>query len=124
MAYADYTYYTGTYLGIAIAQTDFPRLALKASNFLDALSMDRLAAIVTAGTDTATIDKIKMATCAVAEEYQEIESGGGEVQSERVGSHSVTYNVTHGAPRAKLMDAARLYLARTGYLYQGVDEYE
>jgi hypothetical protein len=123
-AYADFAYYTGVYLGAAIAQVDFPRLARQASAFLDALSHGRLAAIVTAATDTATIDKIKMATCAVAEEYQEIEQGGGEVQSERVGSHAVTYNVAAGKPRAKLLDAARLYLARTGLLYQGVDEIE
>lgn len=120
-AYANYTYYTGTYLGTAIAQADFPRLALYASAFLDALSDDGLAAIVTAGTDTATIDKIKLATCAVAEVYQAQEAGG-EITSERVGSHSVTYNVAAGKPQAKLLDAAKLYLGRSGLLYQGVDE--
>ena len=119
-AYADFAYYTGVYLGAAIAQVDFPRLALKASRFLDALSKDSLAAIVTAGTDTATIDKIKMATCAVAEAYQVTEQGG-QIASERVGNHSVTYN-TAGQPRANILDAARLYLGRTGLLYQGVDE--
>lgn len=33
MAYADYQYYKNTYLGTAIQETDFPRLALRASSF-------------------------------------------------------------------------------------------
>ena len=35
MPYADYNYYTGTFLGDAIAEANFPRLALRASDFLD-----------------------------------------------------------------------------------------
>ena len=34
MTYADYTYYTGTYMG-AVSGTDFPRLVVRASSFLD-----------------------------------------------------------------------------------------
>ena len=66
-AYADYTYYPGTFLGTAIASTVFPRLALRASLMIDRLTFTRAAPVITANTDTATIDLIKMATCAVAE---------------------------------------------------------
>ena len=34
MTYADYTYYTGTYMG-AVSENDFPRLVVRASSFLD-----------------------------------------------------------------------------------------
>ena len=34
MAYADYTYYSGTYMG-TVSEEDFTRLAVRASAFLD-----------------------------------------------------------------------------------------
>ena len=41
MAYADYEYYTTTYLGTAIQEADFPRLSLRASSFLDYYTQSR-----------------------------------------------------------------------------------
>lgn len=119
-AYADYTYYTGTYLGSAIASTAFAQLALRASAVIDRLTFDRAAAIVTADEDDATIDAIQMATCAVAEELHTQASEAGMVQSESVGRHAVTYvagSVKSFAQRQS--DAAQLYLASTGLMYRG-----
>jgi hypothetical protein len=123
-AYATYTYYTTTYLGAAIASGDFNRLALRASAVIDQVTFDRAAAIVTAGTDAATIDLIRMATCAVAEEIQAIEADGstGGIVSESVGSHSVTYtesSVKQQSSTKRLSNAAGLYLANTGLMYRG-----
>ena len=43
MAYADYTYYTDTFLGTAVKESDFPRLALRASSYLDYYTMGKAA---------------------------------------------------------------------------------
>ena len=129
-AYVDFAYYSGTYLSAAIASADFPHLALMASAVIDQITFDRAGAVVTAGTDTVTIDKIKMATCAVAEELQaENENDGVDgIQSESIGSNSVTYAANSNKQltnEAKQKRAAKVYLASTGLMYPGFakDEY-
>ena len=120
MAYADYQFYTAEFLGTAVAQADFPRLAARASVLIDQVTFGRAAAVVTAGTDTDTIDKIKMATCAVAEMLHKDESEGGEIQSEQVGNHSVTY--VKGPARSLISRAreeAKPYLWDTYLMYGG-----
>lgn len=122
-AYADFAFYGTSFLGTAIAQADFSRLALNASVVIDMLTFDRAAAVVEAATDTATIEKIQMATCAVAETLQSVEQSGGSIQSERVGNYSVTYQTQ--APKAETSqarDAAKKYLWNTGLMYRGLDE--
>lgn len=42
MAYADYDFYTNTYFGSVVPESDFPRLAEKASDFIDTMTFDRL----------------------------------------------------------------------------------
>lgn len=123
-AYADYTFYTTTYLGTAIASADFGRLALRASQVIDNSTFNRAAAIVTADEDADTIALIQMATCAVAEEIQTQESSGSidGVTSERVGSYAVTFGAGSRAMlsnEVKQENAARLYLAQTGLMYRG-----
>lgn len=131
MAYADFDYYTDTYLGSAIAEADFPRLAARASVVIDQLTYNRAAAVITADEDADMIDKVQMATCAVAEEWQLIEqdaaNGAGVVQSERVGQHSVTYALSHDAARSagdRCIAAASLYLDQTRLMYAGFNEDE
>jgi hypothetical protein len=41
--YADYTFYTDDYLGTAIAEADFPALALRATAVIDAITFGRAA---------------------------------------------------------------------------------
>lgn len=70
MAYVDYGYYTTTYLGTAIMASDFPRLSLRASSFLDYYTQGRAA-------QNKDLDAVKMACCAVAEQYQAIDTAPG-----------------------------------------------
>ncbi|MBV5322614.1 MAG: hypothetical protein JZU60_02115 [Ilumatobacteraceae bacterium] len=123
-SYADFTYYTATYLGTAIVSADFARLALRASATIDNLTFDRAAPIVTAATDTATINKIKMATCALAEESQkeDLVDGVDGIQSESIGSNSVSYAENSGkrlTNEMKQSKAAKLYLSSTGLMFRG-----
>jgi hypothetical protein len=127
--YITYTYYTNTYLGVAITSTNFARLALRASSIIDRLTFQRAAAIVTAATDTATIDLIKMATCAVAEKFQDLELSGdqGGIKSESIGSNSVSYADNSYAmlsASAKLAEVAKIYLASTSLMFHGFNDGE
>lgn len=137
MAYADYEYYTDTYLGTAIKEEDFPRLALRASTYLDYYTAGKAA-------QNAPPDAVKMACCAVAEQYQAIDTAqalaqkslsaalsqeGGELQSQSVGSWSKNYRsggesaaqaaASATSTKAGLASAASMYLAGTGLLYRG-----
>ena len=42
MAYADYEFYKTSYFGSVVPETDFPRLAERASDFVDTMTLDRL----------------------------------------------------------------------------------
>lgn len=136
MAYADYEYYTTTYLGTAIKEDDFPRLSLRASSFLDYYTQGRAA-------QNSDLDALKMACCAVAEQYQYIDTAqalaqkslsaslesDGELQSQTVGSWSKTYRSGGDSAQqalssvqtaqASLGAIAQQYLSGTGLLYRG-----
>jgi hypothetical protein len=125
-AYADYTYYTTTYLGTAIASADFGRLSVRASKHIDALTFGRAAAVITAATDADKIDAIKMAMCAVADELQKDETTGGRdnVTSEKVGNTSVTYGASGQMTKTlgqKMTDVATLWLWETDLMYRGLN---
>ena len=141
MAYADYAYYTGSFLGNAIAQADFPRLSLRASEVIDYFTRDK----AKQATDTDVVDALAKCCCALAEqEYadelarrvstiaaeQAVSGGGGEVKSETVGGYSVSYTTAadyagkaSGSSAAQLapeyLAILRRYLANTGLLYRG-----
>lgn len=138
MAYADYTYYTTVYLGNAIKEDDFPRLSLRASGFLDYYTQGRSAR-------NPDLDALKMACCALSEQYQSIETAQalaqkalsaslesgetGELQSQTVGSWSKTYRSAGDSAQQALSSVqtaqaalgaiAQQYLAGTGLLYRG-----
>ena len=116
--YADYEFYTDTYLGTAIAETDFPRFARDASADIDRLTFGRAAPIVTADEDDDTIALIQMATCAVADAMHALESTGGAIQFEMVGRHSISYASPLSASQ-RLAQAAARWLGGTGLLYRG-----
>ena len=130
MAYADYKFYTKTFLGNVIAADDFPRLALRASERIDEMTYGRAAAhFVPApeiGDDLTAIQMaIAKATCALAEAIGQTEMGSGAdgapVRQERMHNYSVTYSQrTEAEIRAKENAAAAVYLAQTGLLYAGV----
>ena len=137
MAYANFCFYANEYYGQAIDEFAFPRLAIRASSYLDYYTKGR------AGKNP-ELKELKMACCAVAEQYQIIEqaqamarkslseslkSDGGEVQSESVGSWSKTFRSAGDSAgsaasvaanaQASLAAVARQYLTGTGLIYRG-----
>lgn len=136
-AYADYEYYKNTYFGTAIKEPDFPRLATRASTFMDYYTRGRVG-------EKAELDAVKMCCCDLAEQYQVIEqaqtltqrslaysmeSTGPEASSESVGSWSksyrsggesaAAYNAAAGNGKQMLASIVKQYLAGTGLLYRG-----
>lgn len=122
MSYITYAYYTDTFHGSKLSASNFDEYALRASATIDQLCFDRVADIIDDGTETEDIEKIKLATCAVADALltSDGEGSSGEVQSESVGQYSVTYVAgSTKSPTRKLQDTAKLYLGRTGLMFPG-----
>ena len=71
MAYADYEFYTTSYFGSVVPETDFPRLAERASDFVDTMTFDRLVGGLP--TDERSQKRIKKAVCSLAEKMYQIE---------------------------------------------------
>ena len=135
MTYADFEYYSGVYMG-TVSSGDFPRLAVRASSFLDYFTQNR-------AKDNAELDAVKMCCCALVDKYAVIEAAqalavknlanaaanDAEVKSETVGSYSRTLatggesalsalSATDGAKKL-LAETCMEYLAHTGLLYRG-----
>jgi hypothetical protein len=111
MAYADYEFYTTSYFGSVVPETDFPRLAERASDFVDTMTFNRL--VDGLPTNERSQKRIKKAVCSLAELMYQIElaeknatnaavsgtstaigSGGsttGVVTSVSSGSESISY---------------------------------
>jgi hypothetical protein len=70
MAYVDYKFYTESF-GNVVPETDFPRLAEKASGFVDTMTFDRL--VDGLPTDERSQKRIKKAVCSLAELMYQIE---------------------------------------------------
>jgi hypothetical protein len=70
MAYADYKFYTESF-GNVVPETDFPRLAERASDFVDLMTSDRLANGLP--TDERSQKRIKKTVCSLAEKMYQIE---------------------------------------------------
>jgi len=133
MVYADYAYYTKIFLGNAIAEPDFPRLALRASEHIDTLTWGQASAYY-----EHTPEPVAQAACAIAEILLQSERGNAllgkdgidpRVQTEITGKEHITYfaapDTTGEAGQAaierRILQAARQYLALTGLMYAGVD---
>lgn len=71
MAYADYDFYTTSYFGNVVPETDFPRLAERASDFVDTMTFDRL--VDGLPTNERSQKRIKKAVCSLAELMYQIE---------------------------------------------------
>ena len=117
MAYATYEYYASGYRGNAIPETDFERLAERATEYIDYVTFGRSQAYEDAK------DLLKKACCAVADAYFLIDHGGGVV-SETVGKISRNYAAgvsTAPTEEQRLYTAVSRYLLYEGLLYLGVD---
>lgn len=71
MAYADYEFYTTSYFGSVVPEADFPRLAERASDFVDTMTFDRL--VDGLPTNKRSRKRIKKAVCSLAELMYQIE---------------------------------------------------
>lgn len=121
MAYADYDFYTTSYFGSVVPETEFPRLAERASDFVDTMTFDRL--VDGLPENERSQKRIKKAVCSLAELMYQIElaeknainaavsgtsttigSGGsttGVVTSVSSGSESISY----ATPQQKALGA-------------------
>ena len=70
MAYADYKFYTESF-GNVVPETDFPRLAERASDFVDTMTFNRL--VDGLPTDERSQKRIKKVVCSLAELMYQIE---------------------------------------------------
>lgn len=110
MAYTTFEFYTTTYHGNVVPESDFDRIADRASDFLDVITFDRL--VDGLPDDERAKTKVQKAVCAVAEELYKLEladkqalsaaaggtssggSGGatsGVITSRSAGSESISY---------------------------------
>lgn len=127
MIYADYSYYSDSYYGDLIPEDDYIKCAARASDYIDRITMNRAQDYMVLHPDS---DAVKKACCAIAEQLLQINrtraaaiAEGGEIASESVGSHSVSYRSgteTAAALEANLRRIAASYLATTGLLYRGI----
>ncbi len=128
MAYEAYIVsndYTATYKGTPIASSDFNRIALRASDEIDRLTMNRIRTAGLSSFSAADQEKIKLATCAIAEGLSikdtATEGTGVVTTSEKVGPYSYTVDADS---LKKVMDnaieKAESFLLYTGLLYRGI----
>ena len=71
MAYADYEFYTTSYFGSVVPEADFPRLAERASDFVDTMTFDRLVGGLPE--NERSQKRIKKAVCSLAELMYQME---------------------------------------------------
>lgn len=71
MAYADYDFYIESYFGLVVPENDFPRLAERASDFVDLMTSDRL--VDGLPTNKRSQKRIRKAVCSLAELIYQIE---------------------------------------------------
>lgn len=87
MAYADYKFYTESF-GNVVPETDFPRLAERASDFVDLMTSDRLANGLP--TDERSQKRIKKTVCSLAEKMYQIELAEKNATNAAVSGTSTT----------------------------------
>lgn len=71
MAYADFTFYTTSYFGNVVPESDFPRLAERASDWIDVITFDRLTDGLPVSVNAQA--KIKKAVCALTDVFYQME---------------------------------------------------
>lgn len=86
MAYTDFTFYITTYYGNIVPESDFERIADRASDFLDVITFDRLADGLPS--DDKTTTKVQKAVCAVCDKLYQLELAGKQALSAAGGETS------------------------------------
>lgn len=120
MVYVGYEYYKNEYYGTAIPEEIFPRMAMKASRYIDYFTFDRLV-----DEDTSQYPILQVCTCEMADLIYGSESSASkrEKKSENIDGYSVSYvtEATDGqlmedVLKKKLYSIAKRYLMNTGLL--------
>lgn len=88
MAYADYDFYTTSYFDSVVPETDFPRLAERASDFVDLMTFDRL--VDGLPENERSQKRIKKAVCSLAELMYQIELAEKNAANAAVSGTSTT----------------------------------
>lgn len=86
MAYTDFEFYATTYHGNVVPEADFPRIADRASDFLDVITFDRLIDGLPDNDRAKT--KVQKAVCAVADEMYKLELAEKQALSAAAGGTS------------------------------------
>lgn len=86
MAYTDFEFYATIYHGNVVPEADFPRIADRASDFLDIITFDRLVDGLPSDERAAT--KVQKAVCAVSEELYKLELADKQALSAAAGGTS------------------------------------
>ena len=114
MIYADYAYYTDKYGGKAVSEGDFPRLAAKASAYIDRLTLGRAA-------ENARDERLKMCCCELCDSLALTDGNGGMIkQSESIGSWSCSYAISSDASEEAMARAVCRTWLPAEWLYRGV----
>lgn len=119
--YADYNFYTDTYLSgkaAVISAADWTYYERLAEYYVRNHTLAR--------SDSYTDgDEVKLATCELAEQYYSYdhdEKYTRDISSEHVGEYSVTYTAHTDAAKAEDLKAIMAkYLSLTGLLFKGAD---
>lgn len=148
MAYCDFEYYKNSYFGNQIKEEDFPRLSKRASDKIDFFTFGHLA-VASDGAIKYTWDsarefhveelaegiqeKVKDATCALAEKIADIEkanqtirdAGGVGISSVSSGSESISFSnnsaiISESETTKAYYYIVKEYLSGTGLLYAGI----
>jgi len=129
MPYADFAYYTGTYLGTALSEQEFPACARKASILIDDLTFGRTGKL----SASQIPDAVRDAACSAAEIYADYlakknaalkATKSGTVKSESNDGFSVSY-ADYNAEQARISaesemsEEITIYLANTGLMFRG-----
>lgn len=124
-AYIDKGYYDAVYLGRPVPSADFPRLALRATEQIDATTFRAVANAGLASLRPEVQAAVKNATCAIVEGLAALEahSDNGVISTSESASGAYSYSVDADSIKSILPNAlnrARDLLDWTGLLYAGV----
>ena len=113
MVYADYSYYCSSGYS-AVSEADFPRLAAKASAYLDKLTHGRAA-------EHADDERLKRCCCEMVDTLTLTADSGGMVkQSESVGSWSMSLAGAESMTETQLVRGVVNIWLPNDWLYKGV----
>lgn len=101
MAYTDFEFYATIYHGNVVPEADFPRIADRASDFLDVITFDRL--IDGLPDDERGKTKVQKAVCAVCDKLYQLEQADKQALSAAAGgtSSGVAGGATSGVITSK-----------------------